>query len=151
MKNLLLAALIAVLGVSCAKRVQISPEKSNVNKGGIEASANWLKDKGKKFDIQFAITNNSEKDAIIHLHDISCAKGALQGQIKHTFFNTGERKIDLHRGEKKMFNFVCNYGSKTEGDYKVSIKRVYDNPTGDGVNTGKGMAENINWVQAADE
>ena len=147
------AALVIVLFQvsACSKRVQLTAESNRTEKGGIVASANWLKDKGSKYDIQFSITNNFERDVIINLHDISCSKGSVPGTIKHTFFNTGERRIDLKNGESKNFNFVCRLSSKTDGPYKVTIRRVYDNPTGDGIKTEKVLVENIVWQQGAAE
>lgn len=145
MKNFWLALVALSVLSACSSRYKFEPG-SRVTKNDVVIGANWIKDKGDKYDMQFTIANNSTKSIVILLGDMSCYRGELQGQLKHTFFNTGERTIDFRPGELKMFNLVCNYGMDTKGPFKITIKKVYDNPRNDGSSTGAVLAENLNWV-----
>lgn len=109
---------------------------------------NWVKDKGKKFDFEMVIKNESDKGIIIFLYEISCDRGNRHGEVKHTFFNTGERTIDFRPHEQKKFGLVCRYDEETKGEYKVTIGSIYDNPSGDGKITGKKIANNLVWKKA---
>jgi hypothetical protein len=137
-----LFAAIAVMGCG-AKRVKI--EEKQVTKNDIVAfNVSALKDKGKSYDILMSIQNVSpDKDIIIMLNDMQCFKGASQGELKHTFYNTGERTIDFRKGQLKNFKMVCKLGSKTKGDYRILVTRIFDNPGADGETKGKVLGSNI--------
>ncbi|MCJ8276493.1 MAG: hypothetical protein MJK18_06610 [Bdellovibrionales bacterium] len=135
---------------SCASRKTLEPDSNMVESSGVvKVWANWVKDKGKKYDIQFAIENVSKKSLIIYLRDIKCFRGEAAGRLRHTFFNTGERTMDFHEGEMKQFNMVCSpYKKEARGPFKILIKKVYDNPEDDGETKGKVIATDIEWTLA---
>jgi hypothetical protein len=136
---------LAFLTGGCgAKKVKLSEGKAV--KSGVEVWANWLKDKGKKFDVQFNIHNASKRDVIIRLSDMSCSRGNDLGRLEHTFFNTGERNIDIRVNQLKTFNMVCTYGEKAKGDYKILISRIYDNPSSNGKDSGEVLATDLVWI-----
>ncbi len=110
-----------------------------------EVDVKWVKEKGKKFDLRIVLDNKSDTGLIIMLHDLRCYKGNMKGKIAHTFFNTGERTIDLKAGEVKQFNAVCKLGVKKEGVYKLLVRRVYENPSEDGKTKGKVLLKNLVW------
>jgi len=105
---------------------------------------NWVKEKGNKFDLEMAITNETAQPIIIFLADIRCARGNSGGELKHTFFNTGERTIDFHPRQSKVFRMVCRTG-RNDGDYQLEIARVFSNPSGDGKNADKVIGHSIGW------
>ena len=79
------------------------------------------------------------------LSDLQCFRGDVQGRIRHTFFNTGERTIDFNAGENKRFKMVCDLGQKSKGELKIIARRIYDNPDNDGKKKGTVLARDIEW------
>lgn len=134
------------LTLAACGSAQIHPETATVTPNKvIDMKANWVKDKSKKWDIELAMTNKSEKDIIIMLSDLQCSRGNTNGMLHHTFFNTGERTIDFHKSQTKIFRLVCDTGTPTEGDFKIVINRIYDNPSADGTTKGKVVGDRITW------
>jgi len=133
-----------------AKRVRI--EEKQVTKNDIVSfNVTTLKDKGKTYDIMMSVQNVSDKDIIIMLNDMQCFKGNLQGELKHTFYNTGERTIDFRKGQLKNFKMVCRLGDKTKGDYRILVSRIFDNPGADGETKGKVIGSNIEVKLSAEQ
>lgn len=127
-------------------RANLSPDESMMKKEGvISMNVEWIKDKKKKYDIRMTLHNDAQFPLIVKLGDMQCFRGARQGTLKHTFFNTGERTIDFRVGEQKVFQMVCDLGSKTDGMYKIVFGRIYDNPSNDGATIGKIVSESIEW------
>lgn len=131
---------------SYAGRIDISPEGNRLTKAGIVSLwADWIKNKGEKYDIGFHIRNEGEKPIIIMLRGMRCYRGGGEGELKHTFFNTGEKTIDFRAGETKKFTLVCEIGEKYKGDYRIVVGRVYENTGGDGKTLGKVLAKDVDW------
>jgi hypothetical protein len=146
MKFVVASLLAAFALTACGSNPVIDEQHAEASKAGISFRPILIKDKGAKYDIKFAISNLSDKNIIILLSEMSCYRGHMMGILKHTFFNTGERTIDFKAGQMKEFKMVCDYGSKMKGDYKISIRKVYENPNGDGATKGKVITENIDWT-----
>src|SRR5665213_800821 len=107
-------------------------------KGIMTLTVSWIKDKGKKYDLHVNIKNENDKTGIIvFLSDMGCQRGESGGQLKHTFFNTGERTIDFRPHQQKDFNMMCIVNGKATGPFKLSVAKVYDNPSLDGKTVGK--------------
>lgn len=124
------------------------PDNNIHQKGVVTVQVPWIKDKGKKFDVHLSIHNeNPDKGMIIFLSDMGCRRGKVTGELKHTFFNTGEKTIDFKPNQTKDFNLVCRTEGATRGDFKLSINKVYNNPSLDGKTVGKVIAENLTWSQ----
>lgn len=142
-----LIILLLIFSSACSSRKKLESVSNKVEaKDAIRLWANWVKDKGKKYDVQLAIENIHKSDIIIYLKDIRCFRGNSSGQFKHTFFNTGERTIDFVIDEVKEFNLVCRLNAEGEkGPYKIVIEKVYSNPSQDGKSRGEVIAENIQW------
>ena len=101
---------------SWAGRIQLSPAANKVQKKNVIAVwAEWVKDKGEKFDVRLGIQNIGDTPMIVLLRDIGCTKGKSKGNMKHTFFNTGEKTIDFQGGETKTMNLVCRLPHDTTG------------------------------------
>lgn len=144
-----LLVVIGLLSASCSHRQELSADQNKITRPGvISVSADWVKMKGKKFDIGLNLTNEHSKSIIVLLKEIKCFKGKNEGMLKHTFFNTGERTIDLRPGQMKAFRFVCDGGDKEDSEMKIVIGKVYENPNDDMKTTGKTLAQNVEWKAA---
>jgi hypothetical protein len=127
-------------------KAAIAPEQSAMKKEGvISMNVEWVKDKRTKYDIRLILHNESSGPIIVKLGDMQCYRGERQGILHHTFFNTGERTIDFRVGQSKVFQMVCDLGTKAEGDYRIIFGRVFDNPANDGATIGKVISESIEW------
>jgi hypothetical protein len=147
-KKVVAAVVFSVAFSACGHRIENLAQTQVSKEGLVAVSANWLKDKGSKYDFQLAVMNNSGKPIIVYLWDIACFRGTVQGEVKHTFFNTGERTIDFKIGEKKAFNMVCRLGGETKGDFRVLIKKIYENPAQDGKTVGQLLGSDVEWKLA---
>ncbi len=136
-----------ISGAQASEKV-MTDQKPVTAPGVASMWVNWIKDKGEKFDFEMVIKNESDKGIIVYLYEISCDRGSRHGEVKHTFFNTGERTIDFRPHEQKKFGLVCRHEEEAKGDYKITIGSVYDNPSGDGKITGKKIANNLVWKKA---
>ena len=152
MKHLFVAVSLLGLMACGGKKVVMTEGNQAKADGVLGMTVAWVKDKGSKYDIRLTLTNErDEEGVIVYLHDVHCYKGALKGEAKHTFFNTGERTIDFKPGESKSFNLVCRVGSETTGPVRINIARVYENPSNDGKTAGKVIAKNIDWKSSVAE
>ena len=146
--SLLIAAIVGA-GLGCGHGKIDAGGANYVVKGGsaLEVRAEWIKDKGDKWDGEFFFRNTHSSGIILLLTDISCGRGAVTGQVKHSFFNTGERTIDLRPGEMKRFVLVCRMGVDVEeGEFFLNIKRVSEDTDGQGKVRGKVLIENVRWA-----
>jgi hypothetical protein len=143
--SLILILPVFLLGCGGGK-ITLAPEASVMKEEGVlSMNVEWVKDKKKKYDIRMRIRNEAKTPIITRLGDMACFRGERQGMLKHTFFNTGERTIDFHIGEQKVFQMVCDLGMKVEGPFRIVFGRVYDNPSDDGATVGKEIATNVEW------
>jgi hypothetical protein len=152
MKNtkVLALALFLSLVMSCShKTVAITPQATAAQTDTFALQFNWIKDKGKKYDMQLTVKNGLSKNVLFYLTDLNCFRGSVQGTLKHTFFNTGHRTFKYHPGGTEKFNMVCNLGQESTGAYKITIGHLYENPNGDGKTQGNQIAENISVVQGS--
>lgn len=146
MKLLLLLALSLGL-TACRGQIKLNEDTATYTKNEvIQLKTKWVKDKGGKFDIEIFVRNIAGKPIVFKLNEMSCARGDEAGELKHTLFNSGERHIDFNIGETKMFRMVCRTGGKPKGEFKVTINKVYDNPSGDGLTPGAQIAGPIEWT-----
>jgi hypothetical protein len=147
MKNtIVLFFVFLVCSYSFAGKVDIAVSDNKVTKAGIiSLYAEWVKDKGKKYDIGFNIRNESDKGIIVLLSEMRCYRGKEEGVLKHTFFNTGEKTINFRSGELKSMTLVCRLTTKEEGEYRITVGHVYANASGDGKTLGKELLKNVEW------
>lgn len=125
------------------------PANQMTAKDVVTISVPWIKDKGSKFDINLNIHNDDgDKGIIIFLSDLGCQRGKVRGELKHTFFNTGEKTIDFKPNETKTFTLVCRVAGETRGDFKLSVAKVYGNPSMDGKTVSKVIAKDLSWIQS---
>lgn len=148
MKDVLLTLVAFSLSFAAhAGKIEISESDNRVTVPGvISLSAEWVKDKGKKYDVHFKMRNEHDKPIIVLFREMQCWRGSLIGELKHTFFNTGEKTIDLHRAEMKEMNLVCRLSEEAKGgEYRLVVGSVYENASGDGHSLGKVLKHNITW------
>ena len=136
-----------LLTTTCSSYIRSSA--SATAPGIMEAKVLWLKDKSRvgKFDFALSLTNESDKGVIIFLTDIACSKGGVNGDIKHTFYNTGERTIDFKPGQTKKFNLVCRLPQLTDNNqFIVKIKRISEDLNNDGRDAGKVLYNDLSMT-----
>lgn len=115
------------------------------SKGPIVIWASWVKPKGDKYDLNLNIENTTSDFVIVFLSDLACFQGDQKGDLKHTFFNTGERTIDFGPHQHKDFNAVCRLASDGVGDYRIVVGSVFSNPSHDRKTSDKEIAKNVEW------
>ncbi len=143
--SILIAGILSLS--ACSGKKVLKEDNVDVTKNEVlDLRVNWLKNKGDKFDLEMTVINISKEDIIIMLNDVSCAKGSFPGVLRHTFFNTGEKTIDIRASQLKRFTLVCDLRTEVEGPYTVSINRIYTNLNSDGVSKGKTIGDKVVWT-----
>ncbi len=144
-----LAGALFVVQAFASHKFVPDPANKLTAKNVMTMTVPWIKDKGKKYDLNLTVhAESGDKGMIIFLGDLGCQRGEAVGKLKHTFFNTGERTIDFRPNQTKDFNLVCTIGSETRGDFKITIAKIYDNPSLDGKTIGKVIAKDLSWSQS---
>jgi hypothetical protein len=137
--------LAAVLGACSSKQlIPVNDETVRMTPNPVlYASVAWVKAEAGKYDFELVLRNQADVGIIIFLGEMQCYRGERPGTLKHTFFNTGERTIDLRSGEAKELKLVCRHGEGATGDFRVKFPKVYANPNNDGATTGKVIARDL--------
>lgn len=113
--------------------------------------ATHIKDKGRKYSVDFNMRNESKEPLIVNLSDIKCYKGNILGElnrhIRGARQGVGEKIIDLGPGETKSFELLCdfNHNKVKQGNFSIIIERIFDNPPGDHKTSGKVLARELTW------
>ena len=143
-----LSLVAASVGCSHGK-MKLNTSDNKVVKGGVVSlSASQIRNRKNKFDVNFVIGNESGKSIIVVLEDLQCFKGTEKGSLNNGMHNSGATMVDFRAGESKTFRLTCTLAASTEGDPRVVVKKVYDNPTDDGVKVGKVLTEDAEWSLA---
>lgn len=150
MKNNALRIFLVTVFVSvtafAAEKIEINSSDSKITRPGVAAVwGEWVKDKGHKYDLGLKIKNESDKPMIILLKEMQCFRGDRQGELTYAFFNLGERTIDFAPGQLKGMTFKCAIGGHVEGEFRIVVQNIYENPNGDGKTTGRLMAKDVTW------
>ena len=151
MKFALSTVLVIFVSVFAKAADMFHPDSANQLKapGIFAVTIPWIKDKGDKYDVKMVLHNeNTEKGLIVFLTDLSCKRGNVTGMLKHTFFNTGEKVIDFKPNETKDFTLVCKTEGTQTGEFKLSLSKIYENPSLDGKTVGKVVAKDLTWEQS---
>jgi hypothetical protein len=143
-----------ILFASCST-IKIKPvgdEALSEIKGLISLDATNLKIKSKYFAGRFLIINQTsnskkKKKLLVYLRDIKCFRGEQAGRVKNNIpFNIGEKYIDIDPSQQKALHLKCLFPfSVDEGELKIVIEKVYDNPSMDGLTSGKTLAKDFTW------
>jgi hypothetical protein len=118
-------------------------------KGVVGVTADWLKDKDNKFDVDLKFTNEAKNSILIFAGDMRCSRGIEKdGTVD---IHSDRRTIDLRPGESRIVVVTCRLQSKDiRGDFSVSFK-VFDNPSGDSNTPGKALTGVLTWRQGQTE
>jgi hypothetical protein len=128
--------------------VALSPGSDSIEQPGVMAMrAEFLKDKGKKFDLKLVMTNLSPATEIIWLKDIRCARGNVPGELTMINARHGDVPITWRAGEVKALVFTCDYGHEMRGNFTLFISKISDNPSGDGRTVGKPLSSGLKFEQ----
>ncbi len=139
MKNVLIATFTLMLLMGCASRKALKPEGNLVEKKGVLGiSGDWIKDKGKKVDLQLRFINQSKDFLVILYSDFECKKGTLKGRGFSPFglfgsienqMNAIESLIDksftLNPDEEKDLAITCEFKEANEGPFSLRVKNIY--------------------------
>jgi len=141
------AVVLALAAAGCGgTRYTLTPESNTqTQENVISVWANWVKDKGEKFDVDLRVKNLSDKMQILYSDDITGSRGATTGTIKHARLGIGERTIDIAPGQTKSLVIVCIHDGEPSGDFVIRLGRIYDNPSGDRKTSGAVVSEGIEW------
>ncbi len=141
MKHVLVVVALAALMACGGKKIVMTDNNTAKASGVMSLTVGWVKDKGKKFDINFTMRNESEsKSLIVYLHDLNCYRGTAMGEMRHK-----DQVVDFRVGQSKTFTLVCRQTGDAKGAMRLNIAKVYDNPSNDGRVPGKVIATNIDW------
>jgi len=118
-------------------------------KGVIEVTADWVKDKDNKFDVNLKLQNEAKNTLLIFAGDMKCSRGTEKdGTVD---IHSDNRTIALRPGESRFVVATCRLQSKdVRGDFTVSFK-VFDNPTNDSNTPGKALTGMLTWKQGQAE
>lgn len=135
----LLALVILVPTISCSHGKKFSTAGAKVSKNGFTLEANWVKDKGKKFDAGIVLANSGKTPLLLEAGAVRCFHGETEGSL------TGiDGTVGIPTGGSNSLTVHCNLGTKvSEGAYKLEIVKVWSNPSGDASGKGKEVASNL--------
>ena len=104
----------------------------------MKIEGNWLKDKGKKFDLSVSMTNITKKEILVKRTDMICKKGAYLGHYdsiynEHTNIqSTNPEYLAFEPGEMKRFHFTCYLDAMYKNkDFYFMVQRVFENSSKD--------------------
>lgn len=146
-KNLFFIISILLLATSCSSTMRKKFDRPEFEKKtGLEMYPIYLKDKGKKFDIGLAFLNNSNTSIIVHRRALKCFKGDQKGRLGYSTFGIGERVIDLAPDQEKVVKLTCKHKKvDKKGAYKITVRKVLENKSEDGITPSGTFAENLVW------
>ena len=135
---------LALMIWSCAE-VYYPPDPVVYKSKVLRVFVSRVKDKGDKFHVISRIDNESNKPILVFFGGLTCFKGKKEGLPKYSF-GIGEQYINIPSGSSKTVKFWCELNQPVQqGRYRVVIKKVFDNPSGDGRTPGKAIAENLSF------
>lgn len=127
-------SLLAVTGCAARKTFQ----NKSITVAQTEAATlrvNWVKDKGRKYDIELVLANQLAAPIVIRPGDIRCSRGSADGELKYA---SVEGAIVLGPEETRMFHMVCRTGPRASGPYQIEIARLFSK--------GKVVGASIGWT-----
>lgn len=118
-------------------------------KGIASLEAEWVKDKGDKWDVSLKFTNESSATILFFAGDMKCARG--KEESPNVDIHSDRRTIDLRTKESRTVLITCRgLTPKGNGDFRVTMK-AFSNPTGDSNTPGKVLIEKMTWKQGENE
>lgn len=152
MKRYQILVVLGLIASACGHK-QVLVDQSTAaktEKNVITVVVGALKEKRNKFDMQLALTNESAKAEIIWIKDVQCSGSGRDGTVSvQGFSRDASTAITLKPEETKTYFFVCDLNVPPVGPYRVTIARVFENPSGDGMMGTKIIGKNVVIEQAA--
>jgi len=102
----------------------------------LKIEGNWIKDKGKKFDLSVKMTNLTNKELLVMRGDMICKKGehvGSYGSIGRVHTNIASNRplfLTFEPGEVQQFYITCILDPNVEykdKDFYFVVKTVYEN------------------------
>lgn len=141
----LLASLLLLSGCGITRASLVPEDNKVIGEGVLAVWGDWIVDKGDKFDVHLHLQNCSKQSIIVFARDISGAKGDSPGKVGFPAFGIGERTIDLAPAQIKSVTLGCKHGA-AKGDFKITVNRVFANPSDDRRTPGEVVATKVKWV-----
>jgi hypothetical protein len=135
--------------VACGHKKIVTDDTASIGKSGVmTVSSAWIKVKGKKFDQQVVMQNSSAGSEIVWLKDVHCSRGHVTGDVSMVNARHGDMPIWLRPRSTQTIVFTCDLNAaEVRGPFKISVSRVYENPSDDGRTTGKVIAKDLEIEQ----
>lgn len=142
MKKALVVFGSLMLCMGCSHGKKFNTAGAKVSKGGFTMEAGWVKDKKTHFDVGMTFTNTGSKPLLIAESDVHCSHGGVEGIV------TGiDSSLGVAAGGTNTATLHCKLGTPVkEGSYKIELKKVYANPSGDASTKGSEVASNLSLV-----
>ena len=125
-----------------ASKITLGTEDNKVTKTGvISVYSSWLKEKGKKYDLDFNLRNEHDKGIILLVNEVHCYRGKEEGITKLG----GDNAMYFRAGELKDPVLTCKLSTSEPGEYRVTIGKIHENISGDGKSLGKVLSKGLEW------
>ena len=139
--------LCLLVTAACSKRQTVAMTPSQAD-APISMSANWIKPRGKRVDLQVTIANKSEKSVEIQPQDFQCFRDAEMGTLTHKFDNPPHYgSVRLAPSQSRTELVICNFPTAGNGVYSLKVAKLYESRD-DGENGTKKLAEKLSWTFA---
>ncbi len=89
----------------------------------VAAGGEWIKDKGRKFDVRWWIQNRSNYNMVIYREDVQCHKGRVKGQLRGL---ERSARIEFGPGQERVFTLTCDTNGKTPGAFQMVMAQVFE-------------------------
>lgn len=142
MKYFRLMLVLFMISACASKKLVSGEDRATDKKSGVSLWSSWVKDKEDKFDIELFLSNDSDEVRIVKSQNVHCFRGKTRGKVEMDA--NRDNLIQLNPGEIYKFVVICRYYKKMMGDYKVSIKKIHNEPEGDAKQ--KVVGKNINYI-----
>ena len=89
----------------------------------LAAGGEWIKDKGRKFDVRWWIQNRSNYELVIYRDDFKCARGTTPGKLRGM-----ERspRVQLGPGQERVFTLTCETIGTRTGSFEMTMAQVFE-------------------------
>lgn len=154
--GILILAVLSLYNSGCVHRRELVANENKVQIPGVMSVwSTAAKSKGKVFELDFHMMNESKGTVLVMVGDINCGRGPGTGTISHVttqgwmIFKTSKQNasevIPFGIGQERILKFRCGDLASDTGEYKVLIHRVFENHNNDQITPGKVLATELTW------
>lgn len=113
---------LAFLCTACGgRRVKLDREPVVAYPGVVEVSAEWVKDKRRRFDVLFFVRNLRGDALVLKRRDITCARGERAGDLDMD----DDAVQELGPGETRRLLGKCDLGDVADGPFILRFDAIY--------------------------